>query len=222
MECSPRVGIAHLIAIDDKAMKPTFSTLIFLTFVTVILLIPFVFSPWYLPILRESNFQFHLFLKGEFYKQTTGYLSLFFVLLEMILTARKRGKSWKISVSLPGSIQFWRRLHIFLGVALLGTTLVHTTGSQGLNFNAVFLWVFFAVTLSALVGVVAETSVLEYPRKYLGFTFAINGKNSQPAAIPKGVLIRNLRLVWLNTHIFLVSVFCVMLVFHIILAYYYQ
>lgn len=203
-------------------MKPTFSTLIFLTFVTVILLIPFVFSPWYLPILRENNFDFQLLIQGEVYKQVTGYLSLLFVILEMVLTARKRGKGWKISVSLPGSIQFWRKLHIFLGIGLLGTTLIHTFGSQGLNFNGVFLWVFFAVTLSAVVGATTETGVLESPRRYFGFSLAATGKEGQSGAISKGILLRNLRLIWLNTHIFLVSVFCVMLVFHIILAYYYQ
>ncbi|WP_216349349.1 hypothetical protein [[Limnothrix rosea] IAM M-220] len=36
---------------------------------------------------------------------------------------------------------------------------------KGLNFNAVFLWVFFAVTLTAVVGVVAGTGVLESPRR---------------------------------------------------------
>ena len=40
--------------------------------------------------------------------------------------------------------------------------------------------------------------------------------------IPKGQLVRGLRAIWLTTHILLVSVFIVMLGFHIFLAYYYQ
>ncbi len=38
----------------------------------------------------------------------------------------------------------------------------------------------------------------------------------------KSTLIRNLRSWWLGTHIILVSIFFVMLVVHIFLAYYYQ
>ena len=98
------------------AMKIKFSTLISLTFVTVALLIPFVFSPWYLPLLRESNFDLHLVFQGELYKQITGYISLFFIIVEMILIPRKRGRSWKVKVKLPGSLLFWRSLHIFAGI----------------------------------------------------------------------------------------------------------
>ncbi|NEP11103.1 MAG: hypothetical protein F6K14_12995 [Symploca sp. SIO2C1] len=203
-------------------MKIKFSTLISLTFVTVALLIPFVLSPWYLPMIRESNFDLHLVLQGELYKQITGYVSLFFIIVEMILVARKRGQSWKIKVKLPGSLLFWRSLHIFVGIALLGTTLIHTVGSQGLNFNAIFLWVFFGVVLSALMGSVAELGILESPQRSFSFAgIKANGLN-QKNFIPKGVLIRKLRLIWLNTHIFLVTAFMVMLIIHIIIAYYYQ
>jgi hypothetical protein len=203
-------------------MKLKFSTLILLTFVAVALLIPFVLSPWYLLLIRESNFDLHLFVQGDLYKQVTGYISLFFVLVEMILVARKRGQSWKIKVKLPGSLLFWRSLHIFVGIALLGTTLIHTLGSQGLNFNAIFLWVFFGVVLSALMGSVAEVGVLESPQRAFGFVGVKGNSLNQKQLIPKGVLIRNLRLIWLNTHIFLVSAFIVMLIIHIIIAYYYQ
>ncbi|MGK7931177.1 MAG: hypothetical protein AB4041_07055 [Microcystaceae cyanobacterium] len=204
-------------------MKPTFSTLIFLTILTVVLFLPFVFSPVYLSILRESNFDFHSFLKGELYKQITGYLSLIFVLTEMALTARKHGKTWKMKINLAGSMQLWRKLHIFLGIALLGTTLIHTFGAQGLNFNAIFLWVFFAVTLSALMGTLAEVGILESSYKHFNIPL-LAGNNSveQTSGMSKGVLIRKLRLIWLNTHIFLVSIFLVMLLVHIFIAYYYQ
>ncbi|NER93447.1 MAG: hypothetical protein F6J86_06365 [Symploca sp. SIO1B1] len=203
-------------------MKIKFSTLIILTFVSVALLIPFVLSPWYLPLLRESNFDLHLTLQENLYKQITGYVSLFFVLLEMILVARKRGNGWKIKIKIPGSLIFWRSLHIVVGIVLLATTLIHTVGSQGLNFNAIFLWVFFGVVLSALVGAVAEVGILESSQRVFSLAGmkadGLNPKN----LIPKGVLIRNLRLIWLNTHIFLVSAFFVMLIIHIIIAYYYQ
>lgn len=90
---------------------------------------------------------------------------------------------------------------------------------RGLNFNAIFLWVFFLVTLSALVGVVAETGIIESSQRYFRFSLSSTPGNT---GISKGVLIRNLRGIWLTSHIILVSMFLVMLVFHIIIAYYYQ
>ena len=141
----------------------------------------------------------------------------------MVLAARKRGRGWIVQIKVPGSILTWRRLHIFLGVGLLSIVLIHTIGMHGLNFNAIFLWIFFGVSLSALMGVVAETGIVESPRK----RFLVWLSNKQPngeakLGISKSILIRNLRNWWLGTHIILVSIFFVMLVIHIFLAYYYQ
>ncbi|MBE9067827.1 hypothetical protein IQ260_14325 [Leptolyngbya cf. ectocarpi LEGE 11479] len=197
-------------------MKPKFITLILLTLLSAALLAPFVVSPIYLDALREHSVELHRFIRGELYKQTTGYVALAFVVLEMLLSLRKRGRSWIGKLKLPGSVIWWRSLHIFLGVGLLAVVLVHTIGATGLNFNAVFLWIFFAVTLSALVGVVAETGVLESPRKLFGVP------GNKDLVITKGPLIRNMRAVWLPTHIFLVSVFLLMLGVHVFLAYYYR
>ena len=77
------------------------------------------------------------------------------------------------------------------------------------------------MTLSALVGVVAETGILESPRRYFGFMPADGGGKAIPA-LYKGPLIRNLRSLWLATHIILVCAFFVMLVGHIFLAYYFR
>lgn len=213
--------------IEKKVGRVNFKTLIILTFITVFILIPFVLSPLYLPILRDENFDLHQLFLGDLYKQITGYIALFFVLLEMILTVRKRGKGWFIKISFPGSLILWRSLHIFTGVALLGIILVHTVGATGLNFNAVFLWVFFGVSLSALVGSVAEMAVLESPRRYFGANpnpeeRQNNVVNKFLPTFPKAKLIKLLRDIWLSSHIFLVTIFFIMLSFHIFLAYYYQ
>lgn len=197
-------------------MKPKFITLILLTLLSAALLAPFVVSPIYLEALREHSVELHQFVRGELYKQTTGYVALAFVVLEMLLSLRKRGRSWIGKLKLPGSVIWWRSLHIFLGVGLLAVVAVHTLGATGLNFNAVFLWIFFAVTLSALVGVVAETGILESPRKLFGVP------GNKDLVLSKGPLIRNMRSVWLPTHIFLVSVFLLMLGVHVFLAYYYR
>jgi len=196
-------------------VQPTFRVLIGLTLVTALLLAPYAFSAIYLDELRANSVELHQFLRGELYKQTTGYVALLFVLFELALTARKRSRSWPLQLKLPGSMLFWRSLHIFLGVGLVAAVLVHTLGSNGLNLNSVLLWTFFGATLSALVGVVAESGVLESPRR-------VFGRLPGGAALTKGPLIRSMRAVWLSSHIFLVSVFGVLLLVHIFLAYYYQ
>ncbi|MDJ0689120.1 MAG: hypothetical protein QNJ41_11480 [Xenococcaceae cyanobacterium MO_188.B32] len=204
-------------------MKPKFSTLIIITLISAAILTPFVFSSYYIPILRENNFKILLFLQDDLYKLITGYIALAFVIFEMILTARKRGRGWIIKLSIPGSMQLWRSLHIFLGVGLLAIILIHTLGATGLNFNSIFLWVFFGVSLSALVGVVAETGIVESPQKlFLTWLPNQNYSNKKMPGVAKGTLIRNLRSIWLTSHIILVSIFFVMLGFHIFLAYYYQ
>ena len=208
---------------EKKIGRITLSNLIFLTFITAFLLTPFVFSPIYLPILRENNFEFHQFLLRNSYKLITGYIALFFAFLEIILTLRKRGRGWFIKIKIPGSLLLWRSLHIFVGVAFVGVILIHTAGSNGFNFNAIFLWVFFAVTLSALVGVVSEMRVLESSQRFFGGGTS-NG-NILTQFLPrmsKAQLIRGLRDIWLSSHIFLVNVFFVMLAFHIFMAYYYE
>jgi hypothetical protein len=199
-----------------RGIQPSFKMLIGLTLLTALLLTPFALSDYYLDVLRSRSVDLHQFIRGELYKQGTGYAALVFVVIELLLTVRKRGRGWIASIKLPGSMMFWRSTHIFLGVALLGMVLIHTLGANGLNFNAIFLWVFFATTLTALVGVVAETGVLESTRSYFG---KLPGSRT---VLTKGPLIRGLRAIWLTSHIFFVSVFAVMLVFHIALAYYYQ
>ena len=198
-----------------QGIQPGFKTLIGLTVLTALLLAPFALSPHYLDWLRERSFDLHRFLRGELYKQVTGYVALSFVLLEIMLTVRKRSRRWVGQVKIPGSMIFWRSLHIFAGVGLLGIVLIHTIGANGLNFNAVFLWVFFGTTLTALVGVVAETGILASTRSYFG-------QLPGGTVVTKGPLIRSLRSIWLVSHIFFVCVFITMLCFHIILAYYYQ
>ena len=203
-------------------MKPKFSTLIILTLISAAILAPFAVSPIYIPILREKAFDVLYFLQANLYKQITGYVSLAFVIVEMILVARKRGRGWKIKFPVPGSMQLWRRIHIFAGVGLIAIVLIHTIGVAGINFNAIFLWVFFAVSLSALVGVVAETGVVESSQKrFLPMFKTVTAGGKPISGISKGNMIRSMRALWLNTHIILVAIFFVMLCFHIFLAYYY-
>ncbi|MDJ0901705.1 MAG: hypothetical protein QNJ55_23185 [Xenococcus sp. MO_188.B8] len=204
-------------------MKPKFSTLIILIFIAAAILTPFALSQIYIPIIREQSFDLLLFVQGELYKQTTGYIALAFVVFEFLLAARKRGRGWFVSIKVPGSILMWRRLHIFLGVGLLSIILIHTIGMHGLNFNAIFLWIFFGVCLSALMGVVAETGIVESPRRrFLVWLSNRKPNGEKTLGISKSILVRNLRGVWLGTHIILVSIFFVMLGYHIFLAYYYQ
>jgi len=207
-----------------NVMKPKFSVLIVLTLLCAVLMVPFSLSPIYLDMLRDRSYDLHQFLRGEWYKQVSGFVSLALVGVEMALTLRKRSRGWSFwpkKLTMPGSVIFWRVIHVFVGMGLVFTVLVHTVGATGINFNALFLWIFFGVTLSALVGVVAETGILESPRKVfsIGKEKIIDGK---AVGIGKGTLIRNMRAVWLPSHIFLVSVFTLMLSIHIFLVYYYR
>lgn len=223
-------------------MQPKFSTLLILTVVSALLLIPFTVSSIYIDALRDRAFDMHQFLRGEVYKQGTGYAALVLVFVEMLLTARKRSRSWPLKIKMPGSVLIWRSAHIFTGVALLAMVLVHTIGVSGVNYNGILLLSFVGVTLTAMVGVLAETGVLESPRKV--FSFGGLGKRkskddnqgksvqgatvvggaiaSEPAGMGKGALIRFMRAVWLRSHIFLVSVFAILLAVHVFLVYYYQ
>ena len=202
-------------------MKPSFATLIILTLVTAGLLAPFALSPVYIPWMRDQTFELLEIIRTDEFKLITGFIALTFALFEMVLALRKRGRQWKISI--PGSMKLWRSLHIFSGVGLIFTILVHTGGSMGDNFNTVFLWVFFGTALSALVGVVAETGIIESPRKRFSFFPTQLGFISKMSPeFSKGPLIRGLRLFWLSTHIILVSLFLVLLGFHIFLAFYFQ
>ncbi len=198
-------------------MKPTFKTLAILTVLSIVLLIPFIISDVYLEPLRDQAFRAYQVLQGDLYKQITGFVTLGFFAGEMLLTLRKRGRQWKIKV--PGSVLFWRQLHIFLGVAFIGIVLVHTGGDMGENFNFIFLLTFIAVSLSAMLGVAVETRVLLAPARV--FQPSEQGGRSF-LLISKGALIRKLRSLWLGSHIALVAAFTVLLGFHIFLAYYFQ
>ncbi len=219
-------------------MKPQFSTLIILTLVCAVLLIPFAFSPLYTDMLRDRSIDLHQFTRGEPYKQGTGFATLVLVGVEMLLTVRKRSSlpgKWKV----PGQMMLHRTIHIFTGIALVAFVLIHTIGVSGLNFNAILLWTFFGVTLTALMGAVAETGVLESPKrvfespqnmffsKNVFFSNMFSSRKIEFAegnayAIGRGTLIRAMRAIWLPSHILLVSVFGLLLCLHIFLVYYYQ
>ena len=73
-------------------MKPRFSTLIFLTLLTALILLPFALSSTYMPILRDRAFDMYELFRTDMYKQATGFVLLALVLLEMGLALRKRGR----------------------------------------------------------------------------------------------------------------------------------
>ncbi|MGK7913761.1 MAG: hypothetical protein AB4050_20100 [Synechococcus sp.] len=196
-------------------MKPTFPTLSVLAVISIVLVVPFILSDAYLPLIRDTAFYTHQILRRGLYKEITGFICLGFFAIEMILTLRKRGSRWKIK--LPGSIFFWRSLHIFLGVGFIGATLIHSFGAGGSVFNQAFLVVFLVLSLIAMMGVAVETRLVGVTARKITL-LPVGGLS----AIPKGQLIRQLRSVWLGIHIVLVSLFTVMLGFHLFLAFYYE
>ena len=195
-------------------MRPTFPTLSILAAISVVLIVPFILSDLYMPLLRDTAFYTHQLVRRGLFKEITGFVCLGFFAIEMILTLRKRGGRWNIK--LPGSIFFWRSLHIFLGVGFIGATLIHSFGAGGSTFNHIFLAVFILLSLVAMMGVAAETYLVGIAARKV----ALAPIGLPP--IPKGQLIRNLRSLWLGLHIVLVSLFAVMLGFHILFAFYFE
>ena len=197
-------------------MKPKFSTLIVLIFLSAAILAPFAVSHLYEPVIRANSFDILLFVQGDLYKQITGYIALVFVILEMFLVARKRGRGWIVKLKIPGSILFWRKLHIFLGIGLLALVLIHTIGLNGLNFNAVFLMGIFCCQFISTGWRNSRNGYCRIISKKI-FRLVIDqeDRGKEVAGVTNSTLIRNLRSFWLGTHIILVAIFFVMLVFHI-------
>ena len=59
-------------------MKPTFPTLSVLTAISIVLVVPFILSDAYLPLIRDTAFYTHQILRRGLYKEITGVICLGF------------------------------------------------------------------------------------------------------------------------------------------------
>ncbi|HEX5221052.1 MAG TPA: FAD-dependent oxidoreductase [Verrucomicrobiae bacterium] len=128
------------------------------------------------------------------WKQTTGFTLVGLALVSLLLSLRKRIKRFTF-----GEFGHWRAVHATLGLLTLVVLVSHTGFRLGQNFNFVLMTNFLAL---ALVGALAGgVTVLE--------------RRLQPAAA------KRLRAFWTGTHIAMAWPLPVLILFHVLMAYYF-
>jgi nitrite reductase (NADH) large subunit len=135
-----------------------------------------------------------LLWRESFWKQATGFTLLGLALVSLLMSLRKRIKrfTW-------GEFGHWRAAHAVLGTITLLALVSHTGFRLGQNFNFVLMTNFLALAgVGALAG-----AVTSFERRL------------QPAAA------KRLRAFWTGTHIALAWPLPVLVVFHVVLAYYF-
>jgi nitrite reductase (NADH) large subunit len=132
--------------------------------------------------------------RDSFWKQATGFTLLGLALISLLMSLRKRIKrfAW-------GEFGHWRAVHAVLGTITLLALVSHTGFRLGHNFNFVLMSNFLAL---AVVGAMAG-AVTSLERRL------------QPASA------KRLRAFWTGTHIALVWPLPVLVVFHVLMAYYF-
>jgi nitrite reductase (NADH) large subunit len=132
--------------------------------------------------------------RDAFWKQATGFTLLGLALISLLMSLRKRIKrfTW-------GEFGHWRAVHAVLGAITLLALVSHTGFRLGHNFNLILMTNFLALAgVGALAGAV---TALE--------------RRLQPVAA------KRLRAFWTGTHIALVWPLPVLVVFHVLMAYYF-
>lgn len=132
--------------------------------------------------------------RDGFWKQITGFTLIGLVLISLGLSLRKRIKRFTF-----GEFGYWRAIHAVLGTISLIALVTHTGFRLGNNFNFVLMLNFLALVL---VGALAGTVT------------ALERRLSPVAA-------KRLRAFWTGTHIALVWPMPVLVVWHVIVAYYF-
>jgi nitrite reductase (NADH) large subunit len=132
--------------------------------------------------------------RESFWKQTSGFTLLGLALASLLLSLRKRIKRFTF-----GEFGHWRAAHAALGALTLVVLVSHTGFRLGHNFNFVLMSNFLALALvGALAGAVA---VLE--------------RRLEPASA------KRLRAFWTGTHIAMAWPLPVLILFHVLMAYYF-
>jgi len=132
--------------------------------------------------------------RDSFWKQATGFTLLGLALISLLMSLRKRIKrfAW-------GEFGHWRAVHAVLGTITLLALVSHTGFRLGHNFNLILMTNFLALAgVGALAGAV---TTLE--------------RRLQPVAA------KRLRAFWTGAHIALVWPLPVLVVFHVLMAYYF-
>lgn len=123
-------------------------------------------------------------IKQHLFSQVTGFVALFFIFFQILLTIRKR---W----NLPSKLSFnWLRgIHIIGGFSLIIVVLVHTGASWKWNFNGVLLILFLFMSIQASIGNTLEVRLTRrmilrrLANKYKGNTGSIEKERVTKAVL---------------------------------------
>lgn len=104
-----------------------------------------------------QQFSMNFIWEDSFWKQVTGYSVLALTVIGLLMSLRKRWRIFKL-----GDFNYWRIVHIALGVAVLAVLLLHTGLHLGSNLNMALMLAFLGVALTGSIagGVVAFESRL--------------------------------------------------------------
>jgi hypothetical protein len=178
----------------------------------------FGISSW----IRENLFDY--LMESSLFRQITGFMGLAIVLVEFLFSIRKR---FKFNFGLSFSYSIWRLVHIFSGILFLLLIVIHTGCQWGHNLNGWLLSAFTLVVFVALTGQLLETKRLNEQiqmkilRKTRELPVLRRGLAKFFADRWKQLSIKQIKTVWLKLHIIFVSIFIVLLLFHIFCAYYF-
>ncbi len=164
--------------------------------IALILALAIFFAP---PISFASSVQTKLhqidvLWRDGFWKQVSGFTLVGLVLISLGLSLRKRIKRFTL-----GEFGHWRAVHAVLGTISLVALVTHTGFRLGNNFNFVLMLNFLAL---ALVGALAGTVT------------SLERRLSPVAA-------KRLRSFWTGTHIAMAWPLPVLVVLHVVIAYYF-
>ncbi|WP_455222329.1 FAD-dependent oxidoreductase [Kaarinaea lacus] len=103
-----------------------------------------------------QKFSFNFLWEDTFWKQVTGYTVLGLTVIGLLMSLRKRWTWFRL-----GDFNYWRVVHIALGVTVLAALLLHTGLQLGSNLNFALMLTFLGI---ALTGSLAGAVVALEPR----------------------------------------------------------
>ena len=97
-----------------------------------------------------QKFSLNFLWEDTFWKQVTGYTVLALSVIGLFMSLRKRWNWFRL-----GEFNYWRVLHIALGVTVLAVLLLHTGLQLGANLNLALMLTFLGIALTgSLAGAV--------------------------------------------------------------------
>ncbi len=139
-----------------RAWRPLLGATVVAAVIAILLLLPISLN--YASSV-QSSITFDFLWRSSFWKQVTGYSTVGFTTLALLMSFRKRIKRFSF-----GDFAYWRIVHVALAVVGLFALVAHTGGRLGSNLNFLLMGSFVAL----LVTGVAAAGVLGLQHKLSG------------------------------------------------------